>query len=702
MSAVRDNLNRLLNPRHIAVIGGADAALSARQCADQFDGPVWGVNPRRDSLGGVPCFASVADLPEAPDAVFLATPRQSTIQTLDELSARGAGGVACYTAGYGELGESGQLAEAALIEAAGDMALVGPNCYGLVNYSNGAILWPFGAGTSRCDRGIALVMQSGMIPANLTMNERSVPISIVISVGNQAVLAIEDYIDVLIDDDRVTAIGLYIEGIRDIEAFAAASLRALLKGKPLVVLKAGASELAEQLSVSHTGSLSGADQAYQALFDQLGILRVDAPVEMMETLKFLSVSGAPQGRKIAAFTCSGGEAALLADYCAGLGLELPRPSSAARRRLTELLPDIATVSNPLDYTTPLWGNREKMPEVYRTLMEDGYDAAITIQDFPPPHIHADNTLYRNDAESFIEACTAAGISAASCCTLPENIDTEIREMLIRGGVTPLQGFDSGLNALSNACRYGVNRGLILGSQQSDCFELVSGPEASLPARIVDEWQGKQRLRQHGIDIPKGILTKGDTEEITARVDFPLVIKAVCEELPHKSEAGAVRPGIQNANELKRAIIDIKHSVAQFRPDIKIEDFLVESMVDGVVAELLVGIKTVPQFGQLLVIGSGGVLVELLEDSVTLLLPTTDERIRNALSNLKCYRLLQGFRGKPSANMDSIVSTIRLLADFAGKYHDSLLEMDINPLMVTRDSCVAVDVMIRETEGNEED
>ena len=333
MSKLAANLQRLLYPRHIACIGGNDAALSAAQCATMFDGPVWSVNPKRATLGGVRCFASVDELPEAPDAVFLATPRAAALETIRGLRERGAGGVACFTAGYAELGEVGRKAERELVEAAGDMALVGPNCYGLINYTNGTILWPFGAGETRCDRGIALIMQSGMIPANLTMNARSVPITHVISAGNQAMLAIEDYVELLIDDARVTAIGLYIEGIRNLGKFSAAAARALAAGKPIVVLKAGASRLAARLSISHTGSLSGSDAAFQALFDRLGIIRVRSPAEMMETLKFLSVSGAPRGRRIAAFTCSGGEAALLADYCDAIGLELKQPSPAARERL---------------------------------------------------------------------------------------------------------------------------------------------------------------------------------------------------------------------------------------------------------------------------------------------------------------------------------------------------------------------------------
>jgi len=690
-----ENLQRLLNPRHIAFIGGAEAAFSAAQCARHFDGPVWGVNPKRELLGGVPCFPSVADLPEAPDAVFLATPRSVATQTIQQLSDRGAGGVACFTAGYGELGEAGQVAERELVMAAGDMALVGPNCYGLINYSNGATLWPFGAGDMRCDRGIALVMQSGMIPANMTMNERSVPISYVISAGNQAVLTIEDYIDVLVDDARVTAIGLYIEGIRNIDKFASAAIKALQAEKPIVVLKAGRSSLASQLTLSHTGSLAGADQAFQALFDQLGMIRVDSPVVMMETLKFLSVSGSPKGKKVASFTCSGGDAALLADYCQKAGLDLPQPSASAVRDLVELLPDIATASNPLDYTTPLWGNTEVMPRVFKALIADGYDAAVVIQDFPPKHIHDDNTPYRNDASSFMQACIELGIPGAVCSDLPENIDHESRQIMISGGITPLQGLDSGMDALANACDYGINREKIFGRDSSPVFRILTVPGKTDAGRIVDEWQGKQRLHEYGIEVPTGKCVKaGEALQAADQLGYPLVVKAVSSALAHKSEAGAVSLNLADATAVETAIDAIRESLAQHLPEIEVDDFLLEAMVEGVIAELMIGINTDPQFGQMLVIASGGILVELIQDSITLLLPTSDEQIRDALATLKGYKLLQGYRGKPAANIDVIVKAIRSMVNFAEDNRDSLLEMDINPLMVTEKSCVAADVMIR--------
>ena len=264
------------------------------------------------------------------------------------------------------------------------MALVGPNCYGMINYTNGAVLWPFGAGEAKCQKGIALIMQSGMLPANITMNDRSLPITHVISAGNQASLTIEDYIDVLVEDERVTAIGLYIEGIKDISKFGNAALKALKANKPIVVLKAGQSDIAAQLTISHTGSMAGADSAFQALFEKTGMIRVFSPVELVETLKFVSVSGAPTGNRIAAFTCSGGDAAMVADACQSVGLELKTPSITATEKLKNLLPPIATVSNPLDYTTPIWGNTELMPEVFQALIEDDFDAAVVIQDFLLP------------------------------------------------------------------------------------------------------------------------------------------------------------------------------------------------------------------------------------------------------------------------------------------------------------------------------
>ncbi len=692
-----ENLKRLLAPRHIAFIGGSDADYSARQCALRFGGKIWGVNPKRETMGGQPCFPTVKDLPEAPDAVFLATPKSATLSIINDLNEIGAGGVVCFTAGYGETGGEGKAAEKELTEAAGDLALVGPNCYGLINYVHDATLWPFGAGSCECDKGIALIMQSGMITADMAMNQRSVPLAYVISAGNQAMLAIEDYIDVLVDDPHVSAFGIYIEGIRDLSRFATAAMKALKADKPIVLIKAGSSSIGAQLAVSHTGSLSGADEAHQALFDQLGIIRVQSPELLLETLKFMTLSGIPKGNRVAAFTCSGGEALMVADYCEKKNLELPQPSKASFDKLTKLLPEIATVSNPLDYTTPLWGNTEVMPKVFEAALADGFDAAIMIQDYPPEEFDADNAFYRADGNSFMNAVNAAGIPAGICSELAENFDRESREIYSAGGITPMQGFDRGLDAIYHASQYHQNRQRLL-STSTDDFRVINLPESRTNTRVLSEWESKQKLKDSGVTVPQGVLVTeqdlGDAIDLAEKIGFPVVVKLVSEQLAHKSDFGAVALNLKTREEVEGGINKIQAAIKDAAVDFEIQGYLIEAMVGDVIHELLIGVKADAQFGMVMVIASGGILVELMKDAQTLLLPTNAEIVRHALESLKCYPLLNGYRGRPKCDVEALVKTITGLAEFAEANKDTLLEMDINPLMVLPDGAVAADALLR--------
>ena len=693
-----ENLKRLLNPRHIAFIGGGDADYSARQCAKRFSGEIWGVNPKRSDLGGCPCYPSVKDLPEAPDAVFLATPKPSTIQVLKDLNEMGAGGVVCFTAGFGETGGKGKVDEKELVLAAGNIALVGPNCYGLINYIRDATLWPFGAGSNDSKNGVALIMQSGMITADMAMNQRSVPISYVISAGNQAMLAIEDYIDVLVDDPHVSGFGIYIEGIVDVKKFADASYKALKANKPIVLLKSGSSNIGAQLAVSHTGSLSGADEAHQALFDSLGIIRVRSPELMLESLKFMTVSGIPKGNRVAAFTCSGGEALMVADYCELNNLALPQPSKESFRKLTELLPDIATVSNPLDYTTPLWGNTEVMPKVFSTALEDGFDAAIFIQDYPPEEFDADSTYYRADGRSFMDAVNAAGIPGGICSELSENFDAQSREIYVAGGVTPMQGLDRGLDSIRLASEYYKNRKRILENNQSQIINLIRTKHSTKQPRLLNEWESKQLLESWGLELPARILlplsdlNKAETE--AEKLGFPVVAKLVSENLAHKTELGVVQLNLTNGQQVSDAVEKICNAIEVNNPENDCQGILIEKMVDKPLHELLVGIKADTQFGLVMVIASGGTLVELYKDARTLLLPTNSAQIKYSLSQLKCYPLFCGYRGRPQCDIDKLTEHIMQIAEFAESRSNDLVEMDINPLMVFQHSTVIVDALIK--------
>ena len=456
------------------------------------------------------------------------------------------------------------------------------------------------------------------------------------------------------------------------------------------------------MAVSHTGSLSGSDEAHQALFDLLGVIRVRSPELMLETLKFMTISGAPEGRRIAAFTCSGGEALMVADYCEKKGLALPQPSESSGRKLAGLLPEIATISNPLDYTTPLWGNEEVMPKVFAAALEDGFDAALFIQDYPPAEFDADNSLYRADGKSFMDAVNAAGIPAGICSELSENFDLESREIYVGGGVTPMQGFDRGLDALALACDYHHNRERILANGQRGEFRIIKSATQHrtlecLP-RSLNEWESKRMLGQFGLQIPDSrflpISQISQAAAVAGQTGFPVAVKLVADDLIHKTELNVVMLNLASVESVRAAVEHIRGVIASRCLEQKSHGLLIESMVENAVHELLVGVQADPQFGLTMVIASGGILVELYKDSQTVILPTDADTVKQALSRLRCYPLLRGFRGRAQCDIDKLVDTIIKVAEFAESKSTELVEMDVNPLMVLPAGAIIADALIR--------
>jgi len=693
---LRANLKRLLAPRRVAFIGGNSAVLAAEKCvAGGFEGEIWGVNPRRSEMAGNTCFARVEDLPEPPDAVFLAVPGSVAVETVAALRDHGCGGAVCYTAGFGELGNDGAAHERKLVEAAGDMALVGPNCSGMLNFVKSAALWPFDHGGGPVERGVAFITQSGMLGNTITLNQRSVPFTYVISSGNQAMLGVEEILDVLVDDPHVTAIALYIEGLRDVAQFADVAIRALKAEKPIIVQKAGSSEIGAQLTVTHTGSLSGTDELYGALFDRLGIIRVDSGVAMLEALKMVTIAGVPEGRRVAAFTCSGGDSTMLADGGEQLGLSFPEPTPEVAAELVELLPPIAAVGNPLDYTTPLWGHEDPLDKVFKATLRDSYDVALMVQDYPTAVSAEGCAPYHADARAFISATQAAGVPAAICSILPENLDSGTREMLSAGHVAPLQGINDALIAISGTAGLGELRARLRDSGDANALRLPQAAPPPEKGEVLNEWDGKRKLAAYDVPVPDGRLTDAAGAPAAAQeIGFPVVVKLVSAVLAHKTEAGAVHVGLKAATEVSDAVTAIINSAAKHAPDLAVDEFLVERMIERPVAELLVGIRSDPMFGLAMVVGSGGTLVELIGDAVTILLPTDSESISRAIERLSVSTLMDGYRGGAAADKIALIETIMSLARFAEDNRDTLVELDVNPLAATPDGACALDVLLR--------
>ena len=749
--ARRRNLERLLNPRQVALIGGREAETVAGECARiGYRGPVWPVNPRRETIGGHRCFRTVESLPEAPDAAFVAVPREAAIDTVARLAAMGAGGAVCHTAGFAETGGEGARLEAALVEAAGDLALVGPNCYGFINYLDRAALWPFAHGGSCPGYGAAVVTQSGMLSSDLTMSRRSVPFAFMASIGNQSVVTLADCVDVFGAYRGVRAIGLHVEEIPDVAEFSAAVRKAVGAGIPVVALKTGVSEIGARLTAGHTGALSGDDDLYQALFDRLGVIRVSTPAQLLETLKFLCVAGVPEGDRVAGLTCSGGAAAMLADHAQAVGLRFPPLSERTARRLAQRLPHTATVSNPLDYTTPIWGIPERVRPVFETMLEDPFDAAVIVQDYPLEGLDESKVSYLNDAREFIATTRAVGVPAAVCSTLPENLDRATREMLVAQAVAPMQGIREALDAIAGAVWHGRRRrrmgrgdapaaraapgdeagtgsgagagsdsgsgvasGTGLESRTETEFgvrvdvgaEVIAGAGAdartvvrstrAIRARAVDEHQAKLRLRGAGLPVPVGCVAgPREAPRAAAEIGFPVAVKMVSDRLVHKTEAGAVALGVASPAEVEVAVARVRADVHRHDAGAASDRFLIERMVEPPLAELLVSVRTDPRFGRAMTLASGGVLTELVSDAVTILLPADRTDLEEALERLRVCRLLNGFRGAAPADRTVVVEALSRLASYLDQEGGDILEVEINPLFILPERVCVVDALMR--------
>ena len=657
-------LDRLLRPRHIAVLGAGWALNVIEQCRKMgFEGPVWPVHPTKSEIGGLKTYASLADLPAAPDATFIGVNRLATVDVVAELAAMGAGGAICFASGWTEAGEPGM--QDRLVAAAGAMPILGPNCYGVINYLDCALLWPDQHGGVRVDKGVALVSQSSNIVINLGMQQRGLPVAYVACLGNAAVVGLAELTGAVLDDPRVTAVGLYIEGIDDAPAFAALAEKARALGKGVVAIKSGKTELSRTAAASHTASLAGGGAVSSAFLRQIGVAEVNTPSELVETLKIFHVHGPQIGTRVCSLSCSGGEAGLVADLAAPYGLDFPPVPQVTHDRLFAVLGEIPTISNPLDYHTFIWGDGPKTTEVFSAMLE-AYDAGLYIIDTPRAD-RCDPSSYQPALDAIVAAQGATGKIAFPVASLVENFGEGRVQALMEQGVCTLLGLETALAAIKAA-------------QTSAGVAGWRPVPAQLPrdTRMLTEADGKALLAMAGVPVPRSE-TGATIAEVAGRVRFgaPYALKGL--GFAHKTEAGAVRLGLSSLDgqaEMPGAM-----------------GYLVEEMVTGAVAEVLIGLRRDPVYGVTLTLGMGGVTAEVLADTVTLVLPVTEAEVLQAAQGLRLWPLLDGYRGRPRADMASVAAmAVRLGALMLGD--ESLEEIEINPVMVREVGAVAVDALIR--------
>jgi acyl-CoA synthetase (NDP forming) len=671
-------MERLFRPRTVAVIGGgAWCENVVQRCRDMsFAGPIWPVHPKRASIGGVPAFVRLEDLPTAPDACFIGVNRLVTVQAVRLLSEMGAGGAVCFASGYSEAREEmadGADLQAALLAAAGDMPILGPNCYGFINYLDGALLWPDQHGGKRVDRGVAILTQSSNIAINLTMQTRGLPLAFVVTVGNQAQTGMAEIGQVLLRDQRVTALGLHIEGIGDLRAFEALAATARDLGKRIVALKAGRSEQARTAAISHTASLVGSEAGAQAFLARLGVAQVRSLTELLEALKLLHVTGPLASNRIASASCSGGEASLMADAGQGRGVEFSPLNPTQKRDLRAVLGPKVALANPLDYHTYIWGNEAAQTRAFSALMDPSLALGCLVLDFPRP----DNCI-SDDWDAVLRAAKATqdarGVPMALVSSLPETLPEPVCEAMVAQGVAPLCGLSDAIAAIEVAAL-----------QPPAVSAPVLLPEPVEYTCVSTEEAAKSALARFGLTVPASRHVSGaDVAKAAVDIGFPVVLKGV--GLAHKTEAGAVALNLTSAGAVRDAADAMPGGA-----------FLLEEMVTDGVAELLVGVVLDPAHGYVLTLAAGGVLTEVMADSVTMLLPVTPAEIEAALMRLRYAPVLTGYRGARAVDMKAVVNAVLAVQDYVIAHQGRVAEVEVNPLICTPVAAIAADALIRARE-----
>ncbi|GGL57433.1 acetate--CoA ligase family protein [Wenxinia marina] len=671
-----DALSRLLRPRSVAVIGGGTWALNViRECRKiGFAGELWPVHPSKAEVGGLPAVPSVAELPGAPDAAFVGVNREATVGVVRDLAVRGAGGAVCFASGFAEsVAETGDGADlqAALVAAAGEMAILGPNCYGYLNALDGAALWPDQHGLVRVERGVAIVTQSSNIALNLTMQRRGLPLAYVVTVGNQALAGLPEVGRALLADDRVTALGLHIEGVGDVAGLEALARYAHEVGKPVVALKIGASEQARAATVSHTASLAGSDAGGRALLRRLGFGQVGSLTALMETLKLLHVHGPLPHAGIVSLSCSGGEASLMADSAEGTGVTFPPLTEGQRSGLRGALGPKVALANPLDYHTYIWGDADALRRTFTAAMAPHLAMGCVVLDFP-----RDDRCRPAEWPMVVDAVEAAGrasgVPMGLVASVPECLTEALAEDAMARAIVPFAGIPEALEAIAVAA-------LVRAPGEP---VLSSGPLEG-EAELLSETDAKTALAAHGLDVPRyrRAVSPAEAAEAAAALGFPVVLKG--EGAAHKTEAGLVALGLTSAAGVEDAATQMAAP-----------GYLVEEMISGGVAELLVGVLRDPAHGFVLTVGAGGTLAELLQDTASLLLPATVAEMDAALDSLCTGPLLRGYRGRPAARRDAIHAALLSLQSYVAANAATIEEVEINPLICTPTRAVAADALIR--------
>jgi acyl-CoA synthetase (NDP forming) len=686
------SLEKLMNPRSIAVVGASAEradAIGTRVIRNLrsmgYQGRIYPVNPRYKAVSDLTCFPSLSQLPESVDAAFLAVPSAQGPDLVEEAAKNGISAIFMNANGYADGDENGVALQRRVeqIAKAHGIAICGPNNLGLINVNDGAAIWTPKYMMDVRRGPLAVISQSGSVAIALADDERKIGFSYLITAGNEAVVTVAEYLRHCALDDRVGAILVYLETIRRVEAFADAAREAQKRGKPVIVLKLGASEGGRAMVQAHTGSLAGEDRLYDALFRKLDIVRVRDIDEMLEAAIMLSAYPKPREGSLVAVTLSGGEAALIADTAFLLGVTLQKLAAPTLERLRPAFPPYSKLGNPVD----AWGlgfNAERFGVIVDALVADPDIGTIAFSVDAPGAGGADVPYACVMAETVVAAAARSDKHFVFFNnTSGTGPNPEVRAILDRAHIPYLSGMRTALTAIGYALR----------EKASPIIDVKPVPQPTLEAVRTDVARFRL-LAGAGLPMAKCILVTSAIEAARAaeQLGFPVVLKGSAPHLAHKSDLGLVHVGLNNAANVEAAYSKIAKTLQANVPVEAEHEIYVQGMSRPGV-ELILGVRNEPGFGSFVVVGVGGIFVELIKQASIRLGPVSEPEALAMLHETPAAKLLGGFRGKGPYDIDAVARAIAALSRFGAATVGMLASIEINPLIAHEDGAVGVDILI---------
>ncbi|WP_037077808.1 acetate--CoA ligase family protein [Neorhizobium vignae] len=673
-------MQALMAPRSIAVVGATERADASSSYVMKnlmrfgYQGHIIPVHPKAGTIFGLPASPSLSALTHLPDVAVIGIAADKVIAALEEAGSTGVKAAVVLASGFAELDEAGRERQRQLVEITEryGMAICGPNCLGLFNLGSGAALYSSSLSTNLQKGRFAILSHSGASAIALG-NTGRFGLSHIVSSGNSAATDIPDYLDFLATDEDTSAVGIVLEAIREPEKLAAAMEKMHAANKPVIALRAGRSTRGAQATAAHTGSLAGSNDAYRAFFRRVGIIEVPDMDGFMETVTLcLTLKDRPAKPGVAIVGVSGGGVAHVSDIADDVGLWLPDLQPETGARVKALLPPFATPQNPLDTTGAVFADGGIYRDVLHALADDpSIGLIVATQDAPAGLDDFCASEYLGIAEAVSEYAVTGNVPVVFMSNLSSGHHPDVEARL--SNVPVLRGTKSALTAV---------RSLITRSHAVSWPGKVAAIKKALPAGALTECEAKQLLAVEGLPVPREqLVTSADAAaEAAKQLGFPVVMKIESPDIPHKTEAGGVKLGIASEVQARTAFDAIMANARAYAPDAALRGVSVQEMVTGGI-EVLVGLVRHEPFGFGLVVGIGGVLVELVKDSAFDLVSIDLARADAMIGDTKLASLLEGYRGAQKADRKALAELLVKVSDFAARYGDDIEAIDLNPVAV---------------------